>query len=217
MQDTSSSTPRHHEIVILGGGTAGITVAARLLRADPKLDVAIIEPSVDHFYQPIWTLVGAGVLSKDSSRRKEADVIPPGAHWIRDTVVAIEPAIDTVVARGGERVRDDQLVVALGIQLDWHEIDGLSEALGRDGVCSNYRYDTVDATWRFLRGFSGGNALFTFPSTQLRQAHLGGVRLRREAGRDLPVDQRKERYSMYLLKAYGLPAIYWNGMLRGLA
>jgi sulfide:quinone oxidoreductase len=32
-----------------------------------------------------------------------------------------------------------------------------------------------------------------------------------------PFDQSKERYSMYLLKAYGLPALYWRGMLKGRA
>ncbi|HBP20163.1 MAG TPA: pyridine nucleotide-disulfide oxidoreductase, partial [Planctomycetes bacterium] len=30
-----------------------------------------------------------------------------------------------------------------------------------------------------------------------------------------PFDQSRERYSMYALKAYGLPELYWNGMLRG--
>jgi len=30
-----------------------------------------------------------------------------------------------------------------------------------------------------------------------------------------PFDQSRERYSMYALKAYGLPEMYWNGMLRG--
>lgn len=30
-----------------------------------------------------------------------------------------------------------------------------------------------------------------------------------------PFDQARERYSMYALKAYGLPQMYWNGMLRG--
>ena len=30
-----------------------------------------------------------------------------------------------------------------------------------------------------------------------------------------PFDQSKERLSMYLMKKYGLPKIYWQGMLRG--
>jgi sulfide:quinone oxidoreductase len=82
----------------------------------------------------------------------------------------IEPATNTVITRSGERIRYDQLVVALGIQLDWHKIDGLTQALGQDGVCSNYDYQTVDSTWRFLKDFSGGNALFTFPSTPVKCA-----------------------------------------------
>lgn len=32
-----------------------------------------------------------------------------------------------------------------------------------------------------------------------------------------PIDQSKERLSMYLLKAYALPQLYWHGMLRGRA
>ena len=32
-----------------------------------------------------------------------------------------------------------------------------------------------------------------------------------------PFDQSEERYSMYALKAHGLPRIYWHGMLRGRA
>jgi len=52
----------HHQIVIVGGGTAGITTAARLRNADPSLDVAIIEPSEKHYYQPLRTLVGGGIF-----------------------------------------------------------------------------------------------------------------------------------------------------------
>jgi len=48
---------RHHQILIVGGGAAGITVAAQLLRQDAGLDVAVVEPSAEHDYQPGWTLV----------------------------------------------------------------------------------------------------------------------------------------------------------------
>jgi 2-polyprenyl-6-methoxyphenol hydroxylase-like FAD-dependent oxidoreductase len=46
-----------HQVLIVGGGTAGITVAARLLRKG-YTDVAVIEPEDKHYYQPLWTLVG---------------------------------------------------------------------------------------------------------------------------------------------------------------
>src|SRR5690606_40048754 len=71
---------------------------------------------------------------------------------------------------GGETLTYDQLVVAVGIQLDWDKIEGLPVNVGRDGICSNYDFDTVEQTWRFIREFRGGNAVFTFPSTPIKCA-----------------------------------------------
>jgi sulfide:quinone oxidoreductase len=182
---------QHVSILIVGGGTAGLSVAARLRNAACLPEVAILEPSEHHHYQPIWTLVGAGVFGREVSRRPEADYIPAGARWIRDAVASFEPERSAVVTRGGERITYDQLVVALGIQLDWGKIKGLEGHLGKDGICSNYSYDHVESTWRFLRGFSGGNAVFTFPSTPVKCAgapqkimYLADDALRRSGVRD---------------------------------
>ena len=160
----------HHSIVIAGGGSAGLAVASRLLAADPSLDVAVIEPSRDHYYQPLWTLVGAGVFDKEITRRPEADYMPKGATWLEDGVVALDPDKKRVGLRSGGSVGYDQLVVALGMQLDWGKIEGLEGHLGKDGVCSNYSYETTDSTWRFLRDFPGGKLVFTFPSTPIKCA-----------------------------------------------
>jgi sulfide:quinone oxidoreductase len=160
----------HHTILILGGGTAGITVAARLRLRAPEVEIALLEPSEHHYYQPLWTLVGAGVVTKESTRRAEADYIPDGVTWIRDAVAELDPEHRTVVTRAGTRLTYDQLVIAVGIQLDWNKIEGLPDALGKDGVVSNYRYDLVDSTWRALREFRGGTALFTFPATPIKCA-----------------------------------------------
>ncbi|MFS8065486.1 MAG: FAD/NAD(P)-binding oxidoreductase [Byssovorax sp.] len=162
--------PQHVSVLIVGGGTAGISVAARLRNAKNPPEVAILEPSEYHYYQPIWTLVGAGVFDREISRRPEADYIPRGATWIRDSVASFEPEHSAVVTRGGDRITYDQLVVALGIQLDWGKIKGLEGHLGKDGICSNYSYEHVESTWRFLRDFKGGNAVFTFPSTPVKCA-----------------------------------------------
>lgn len=159
-----------HSIVIVGGGTGGLSVAARLRLAQPDLDVAIVEPSEFHDYQPLWTLVGGGVFEKESTRRREADYIPSGVTWIKDRVARFEPEAKVVVTEGGERIEYEQLVVATGIQLDWHKIKGLDGNLGKGGVVSNYSYDVVDKTWEALRAFSGGNAVFTFPSTPIKCA-----------------------------------------------
>lgn len=161
---------KHHSVVIVGGGSGGLSVAARLRNERPSLDVAVIEPSEHHYYQPLWTLVGAGVFGKEITQRAEADYMPPGVTWIRDGVKEFDPEQGAVLTRGGERVTYDQLVVATGMQLDWAKIKGLDGHLGKDGICSNYSYDTVDSTWRFLEGFRGGNAVFTFPSTPVKCA-----------------------------------------------
>ena len=121
---------RHHQIVIVGGGTAGISVASRLLRERRELDIAIIEPSEHHFYQPLWTLVGGGVLRKEETLRQEAALIPAGATWIRDAAVALRPEENVVVVGSGEWIRYDALVLAPGLRLDWGSVTGLEQAIG---------------------------------------------------------------------------------------
>ena len=161
---------RSFPVVIVGGGSGGLSVAARLCAVLPPGSVAIVEPSDKHYYQPIWTLVGGGVFDKSISERPEADYVPEGAVWIRERVTAFDAERHQVELASGERLGYEQLVVALGIQLDWHKIDGLAGALGKDGLCSNYRYDLVDSTWQTLRGLTEGNAIFTFPSTPVKCA-----------------------------------------------
>lgn len=164
------SAPVHYPIVIVGGGTAGLSIAARLAPHLPAGSIALVEPSDKHYYQPIWTLVGGGVFPKEVSERPEADYIPDGVTWLRDAVVAFEPDAKVVVTATSGRIGYDQLVVAVGIQLHWGAIDGLEGHLGRDGICSNYRYDLVDSTWQNLEAIDGGNAIFTFPSTPVKCA-----------------------------------------------
>lgn len=164
----TASGNAHHKVVIIGGGNAGISVAARLLRKLKGLDVAIIDPATTHYYQPLWTLVGGGVFPKERSAHPEASVIPKGATWIQDAVTQVLPDENAVVTAGGTRVEYEFLVAVPGMQLNWSQVPGLPEALGKDGVCSNYAYETVDKTWEFIRTFQGGTAVFTQPSTPVK-------------------------------------------------
>ena len=123
----------HHQILIVGGGTAGITVAARLRNADPSLDVALIEPSDKHYYQPLWTLVGGGIFKPEESGRNEADLIPYGVQWIKDRVESFDPNASSVTTRDGGTITYDYLIVAPGIQVNWDQVKGLKESVGKDG------------------------------------------------------------------------------------
>lgn len=164
------ATKDHYRIVILGGGSAGLTIAARLKRALSKaeFDVAIVEPSATHDYQPLWTLVGGGVCRKEVTRRSEAQYIPRGAAWIQDKVAGIRGGENRIVTASGQSIGYDFLVVALGIRILWDGIPGLKETLGKNGVCSNYAYETVEYTWDCIRNFQGGTAIFTMPGTPVK-------------------------------------------------
>lgn len=157
---------KHHQVVIVGGGTAGIMIAAQLRRKRKDLDIAVIEPSDKHYYQPAWTLVGAGTYSMEKTERPEASVMPEGVTWIKDFATAIEPDENYVNTKSSGKITYDYLVAAPGIQLNLDGIEGLREALGTHNVCSNY----VDPnyTWDLMRQFKGGNAIFTQPTTPIK-------------------------------------------------
>lgn len=165
---TDTTFKDHYQVLILGGGTAGITVAAQLRRKLKTYDVAIVEPSTKHYYQPLWTLVGAGVFPKEQSERAESAFIPKGSDWIREYVAEFHPEQNYVVTREGRKIGYDFLVVALGIQIDWGKIPGLREGIGSHQICSNYSYHQVDYTWECVRNFQGGTALFTMPNSAVK-------------------------------------------------
>jgi len=159
-----------HDIVIIGGGAAGISVAASLLARSPKLDIAIIDPADIHYYQPGWTMVGAGIFDAAFTARTMASVLPRGVHWIKSAVAAFEPERDAVILDGCRVVKYKQLVVCPGLKLDWHGIEGLPETLGRNGVTSNYRYDLAPYTWRLVQQLHRGQAIFTQPPMPIKCA-----------------------------------------------
>ena len=154
---------KQHTIIIVGGGTAGIATASHLTKEHPELDIAIIDPADQHFYQPGWTFVGAGIFSKESTARPMSKVIPKGVHWEKDSVASFDPDNNTIVLGSGKQLSYEYLVVAAGIQIDWDAIPGLKENLGKNGIVSNYDYSTSSKTWEAIKNFKGGTALFSQP------------------------------------------------------
>lgn len=159
-----------YKVLILGGGTGGISVAAKLKNSLPADSIAIVEPSDRHYYQPLWTLAGAGVVTKESSEKNEASLIPSGVTWIKEKVVSIDPDLKKVKLSHDQTVGYDFLIVATGLKLNWESIKGLEGNIGKNGICSIYDYAQVTNTADMIQNFQGGTALFVMPPTPIKCA-----------------------------------------------
>lgn len=161
---------QHFKVLILGGGSGGISVAARLRQKLPVGAIAILEPSKDHFYQPFWTMVGAGLMDKEESRKSEQPLIPNGVEWIQDAVSTVDAKNNLVHTRSGKELKYDILIVATGLQLDWNKIEGLDGNLGKNGIISVYDYNQAEIAGAAIQSFQGGTAIFVMPPTPIKCA-----------------------------------------------
>jgi len=159
-----------YDVVIIGGGAAGISVASSLQARRSGLEIAVIDPADIHYYQPGWTMVGGGVFEASTTAQTMGSLIPKGVHWIKAAVAAFEPQDDAVVLDGCRVVKYDRLIVCPGLKLDWNRVEGLVETLGRNGVTSNYRYDLAPYTWELVSSMREGKAIFTQPPMPIKCA-----------------------------------------------
>ena len=163
---TASKT--HYKVLIVGAGTAGISVAARLAKKLPAGSIAILDPVKVHYYQPLWTLVGGGVGRREDTVREQREFMPRGVDWICEAAETFDPEGNLVVLKNATALTYDFLIVCPGIQLDWNKIEGLEGNMGKHGICSNYSYDSVVDTWPAIEATKEGSALFTHPSTPIK-------------------------------------------------
>lgn len=157
---------QHHHIVVIGGGTAGIMVSSQLLKKDPSLDIAVIEPAQTHYYQPAWTLVGGGTYDFQKTSKPMSEVMPKSVTWIKEYASTFQPEQNSITTKEGSQITYDYLVVAPGLVMAPEMIEGLPEALGKGVVCSNYT--DPEHTWSVIKNFKGGNAVFTQPTTPIK-------------------------------------------------
>ncbi|NWW35381.1 SQOR protein, partial [Panurus biarmicus] len=160
----------YYEVLVLGGGAGGIAMSARMKRRVGAGNVAVVEPSKTHYYQPLWTLVGGGAKQLAASARPMESVMPNGVEWIKSQVTALDPDKNCVWLENDTKVSYKYLIIALGITLHYEKIKGLPEGFNYPKIGSNYSAQTVEKTWRALQDFKEGNAIFTFPNTPVKCA-----------------------------------------------
>src|SRR5699024_10302230 len=156
----STQTTQHARILIVGGGAAGLSVAARLRRSHEH-GVVVVEPSDVNYYQPAWSLVGAGLASLRSTVRPEAQVMPRGVTWVRNVGPGMGRRARRAPLADGEQISYETVVVATGSVLDWDAISGLAEARTTPQVSSNYSFDHAGKTWSILSEIIAGTVVFT--------------------------------------------------------
>jgi sulfide:quinone oxidoreductase len=179
------------KILIIGGGLAGMSTAARLSNSLSNPNITIIEPETNSTsYQAGQTLIAAGIWKKREVIYKRDDFVPTGTTLIAEKAVEFDPINNSVTTDKGTIVKYDYLIVAAGVTLNYAGIRGLEEVgelysagdnieavklLTQKGVSSIYTIDGAEQTWTNLQVFiekakqgQKVNGLFTHPSTAIK-------------------------------------------------
>lgn len=170
--DFLSESKAKGKIVIVGGGAAGITMAAYLTDKLRSPDITIIEPNKTHFYQPGFTLVASGTFSPGEISKPEKNLIPRGVKWMQDTVVELVPDNNFLITSKNGKVHYDFMVLVPGCEMDFNLIEGISREKPGDGnAFSIYDFDGAvkyHAAMEKLTGKNDTRLVFTDTYTKLK-------------------------------------------------
>jgi NADPH-dependent 2,4-dienoyl-CoA reductase/sulfur reductase-like enzyme len=154
---------RAHDVVVVGAGNGGLSAAA-LLRRRGCRDVALVEPSLLHVYKPLQNYVGLGLARPAELQRSQAELIPPGVHWYRTSVIRVDPDAATVQCADGRFVTGADVVLAPGAVIDWGSLPGAEHGLRTGRVCTTFEAEQLSRTARMILGLQQGRAMFTVNS-----------------------------------------------------
>ena len=172
--DVRAQVATKARIVIIGAGAGGTALANRLVTRLDGAEITLIDPRVDHLYQPGLSLVAAGLKPASYVVSKTTDWLPDGVTLIPEAAAAIDPEAKTVDTASGQKVPYDFLVVAPGLVLDHDAIEGFSlDMVGQNGIGALYAGpDYAAATWKAAQAYTetGGVGLFTRPATEMKCA-----------------------------------------------
>ena len=166
--------PPHHDVVIVGAGNAGVSLAARLRRLGCR-DVALVDPRRTHRYRPLLNYVAGGQVSLARLRRSMSAVVPRGVTWVRRAVVAVHAEDRAIELDDGSRLGYGDLVLAPGLEVDPDAISGLAQAVRAGWATSAHVDEQAQDVWRAVRDRRAGRVVFTLPP---EPAPCGGTALK---------------------------------------
>lgn len=158
----------HYDVLVIGAGTGGVMTASQINQKHPSFKVGIIDPSETHYYQPAWTLVGAGTYSYEKTKRPMKDIVPPKSTWIQDKVTKILSKENKVETEKSGTISYDYLVVSPGLTSDYSLVPGLKDAFDDPNGMAGSVYTNPEKVWKDIQNFKGGVALFTQPTTPIK-------------------------------------------------
>ncbi|KAK7211333.1 hypothetical protein V2G26_018511 [Clonostachys chloroleuca] len=165
---------RSHKVIVIGGGSAGLTVSQKLRRSGEFAanDIAVVDPAEWHHYQAGWTLVGGGVKKKTDLRRRQKDLMHSHLKFYPESVSSIQAEENSILLGNGDKLEYEQLVIVPGIHMDYGKIKGMPEALADPSsmVSTIYGYETCDKVFKTIQKLQKGNAIFTQPAGVIKCA-----------------------------------------------
>lgn len=159
MAEPGSASERRADVVVVGGGNGGLSVAGRLRRAGVD-SVIVVEPQSDHAYKPLFSHVAGGTARASRTVRPQSQVTPRGVEWVQDAVAAVEPGENRVRLGHGGTLAYEQLILAPGIRQDWDAVPGLAAAMLSPAGASNYVLDLAAKASPLLRDLRSGTVVF---------------------------------------------------------
>lgn len=141
------------QLVILGAGTAGTTLANHLVKKLPHdWSLTVVDPSPSHLYQPGLLFLPFGGAGTHGIERRREHTLSPGVAWRREGVELVDTAAREVVLEGGDRLTYDLLVLATGSRISPEETPGL---LGPEWGKSIHEFYTLEGAQGLARALSG--------------------------------------------------------------
>jgi len=146
------------KLAILGGGTAGTMMSAKMRRVLPsdEWSITIVDQDDTHLYQPGLLFIPFGVYDRDDVIRPRARYIPKGVDLVLAGIDVIEPDENRVRLKNGSPIEYDFLVIATGSRIVPEEMEGLTGDGWQRDIFDFYTLEGALKLHRALEDFDGG-------------------------------------------------------------